>query len=142
MDNNSAERLVKLPTVGRCNYLFVGSPRGGRCAATMYSLVSSAKANGVEPFAWLRELFTRLPYDRGGEAFQQVANDEVVTSTELDYLLPDKWLEQIRHIPGPSITFAVLNAPTNPAGQNVPSDPIPKRFACVQPQCRIIYSCQ
>ncbi|MEK6236387.1 MAG: transposase domain-containing protein [Planctomycetales bacterium] len=31
----------------------------------MYSLVSSAKANGAEPFAWLRDLFTRLPYHRG-----------------------------------------------------------------------------
>ena len=93
-DNNSAERLVKLPAIGRRNYLFVGSPRGGRGAAVMYSLVSSAKANGVEPFAWLRELFTRLPYHRGGEAFEQAANQEPVVSSELDYLLPDKWLQQ------------------------------------------------
>jgi transposase len=93
-DNNSAERLVKLPAIGRRNYLFVGSPRGGRGAAVMYSLVSSAKANGVEPFAWLRELFTRLPYHRDGEAFRQAAEQAPVTSPELDYLLPDKWLEQ------------------------------------------------
>ncbi len=93
-DNNAAERLVKLPAIGRRNYLFVGSPRGGRGAAVMYSLVSSAKANGVEPFAWLRELFTRLPYHRNSEAFQQAANQEPVSSTELDYLLPDKWLQQ------------------------------------------------
>ena len=93
-DNNAAERLVKLPAIGRRNYLFVGSPRGGRGAAVMYSLVSSAKANGVEPFAWLRELFERLPYHRDGEAFQQAAKEEPVSSTELDYLLPDKWLEK------------------------------------------------
>ena len=93
-DNNAAERLVKLPAIGRRNYLFVGSPRGGRGAAVLYSLVSSAKANGVEPFAWLREVFTRLPYHRDGEAFQQAAKEEPVLSTELDYLLPDKWLAE------------------------------------------------
>ncbi len=91
-DNNAAERLVKFPAIGRKNYLFVGGERGGRDAAVMYSLVSSAKANGVEPFAWLKELFTQLPYHRDGEAFQQAANDRPVTSNELDYLLPDKWL--------------------------------------------------
>jgi transposase len=92
MENNAAERLVKLPAIGRKNFLFVGSERGGRGAATMYSLVSSAKANGVEPFAWLKEIFTRLPYHRGGEAYSQAAAEEPVTSQELDYLLPDKWL--------------------------------------------------
>ena len=93
-DNNVAERLVKLPAIGRKNFLFVGSPNAGRGAATMYSLVSSAKANGVEPFAWLRDLFTRLPYFRDGEAFTQAANNQPVTSEELDDLLPDRWLEQ------------------------------------------------
>ena len=91
-DNNVAERLVKVPAMGRKNYLFVGSATGGRRAAILYSLVSSAKANGVEPFAWLKELFTRLPYHRDGEAFAQAAAGQPVTSTELDYLLPDIWL--------------------------------------------------
>jgi len=92
-DNNLAERLVKIPATGRKNYLFVGSQRGGEGAAVMYSLVSSAKANGVEPFAWLRDLFTRLPSHRGGEAFRQSAAGEAVTSRELDDLLPDRWLQ-------------------------------------------------
>jgi transposase len=92
-DNNIAERLVKFPAMGRKNYLFVGSERGGHGAAVMYSLVSSAKANGVEPFAWLRELFTRLPYHREGEAFAQAAAGQPVTSDELDHLLPDRWLQ-------------------------------------------------
>ena len=84
--------MVKIPVIGRKNYLFVGSERAGHGAAVLYSLVSSAKANGVEPFAWLRDVFTRLPYHRDSEAFQQAANGQPVTSTELDYLLPDKWL--------------------------------------------------
>jgi len=77
----------------RKNYLFVGSERGGHGAAVMYSLVSSAKANGVEPFAWLKEIFTRLPYHRDGQAFVQSTAGEAVTTAELDYLLPDRWLQ-------------------------------------------------
>ena len=92
-DNNIAERLVKLPAIGRRNFLFVGSENGGHGAAAMYSLVSSAKANGVEPFAWLRDVFTRLPYHRDGEAFAQAAQGLPVTSAELDDLLPDRWLQ-------------------------------------------------
>lgn len=92
-DNNVAERLVKIPAIGRKNFLFVGSENGGHSAAVMYSLVSSAKMNGVEPFAWLKAIFTELPHFREGEAFAQAKNDEPVTSTELDHLLPDRWLE-------------------------------------------------
>ena len=91
-DNNVAERSVKIPAIGRKNYLFVASANGGRRAAIHYSLVSSAKMNGVEPFAWLKDLFTRLPYHRGGEAFEQASSGQPVTSTELDYLLPNRWL--------------------------------------------------
>lgn len=93
MDNNAAERLVKNPAIGRKNYLFVIGIGGGTNAATFYSLVSSAKANGVEPFSWLRDVFTRLPYHRDGKAFAQCAAGDRVTSDELDYLLPDHWLE-------------------------------------------------
>ena len=59
----------------------------------MYSLVSSAKSNGVEPFAWLKDVFTRLPCHRDSEAFRQAKNSAPVTCDELDYLLPDRWLE-------------------------------------------------
>ncbi|MGI9473330.1 MAG: IS66 family transposase [Rubripirellula sp.] len=91
-DNNVAERLVKFPAIGRKNYLFVGSERGGHAAAVMYSLVSSAKANGVEPFAWLRALFAQLPYHRRGEAFAQSSANSPVMSDELDAWLPENWL--------------------------------------------------
>lgn len=92
MDNNLAERMVKYSAIGRKNYLFVGNERAGRNAANFYSLVNSAKINCVEPMAWLKDIFTRLPYHRNGEAFKQAAACERVTSTELDYLLPDRWL--------------------------------------------------
>jgi len=53
----------------------------------------AVKANGVEPFAWLRSLFTQLPYHRSGEAFAQATAGDEVTSGELDELLPDRWLQ-------------------------------------------------
>ena len=91
-DNNAAERLAKYPAIGRNNYLFVGNERAGRNAAIFYSLVTSAKLNGVEPFAWLKDVFTRLPSYRNGESFRQAREEVSVTSNELDELLPDRWL--------------------------------------------------
>lgn len=91
-ENNAAERLVKYPAIGRKNYLFVGNERAGRNAANFYSLVTSAKLNGVEPFAWLKDVIERLPSYRAGTAFAQSASGGSVTSVELDELLPDRWL--------------------------------------------------
>ena len=91
--NNASERQAKLPAIGRKNYLFVGNERAGRNAAIFYSLVASAKANGVEPFAWLKDVFAQLPNFRDGEAFRQSKSGEPVTSPELDHLLPDRWLQ-------------------------------------------------
>jgi transposase len=93
MDNNAAERLVKYPAIGRRNYLFVGNDRAGCNAANFYSLVTSAKLNGVEPFQWLRAIFEELPKYRDGLAFSQSEEGLSVTSTELDHLLPDRWLK-------------------------------------------------
>lgn len=94
MDNNLAERMVKYAAIGRKNYLFVGNERAGRNEANFYSLVSSAKVNRVEPMAWLTEVFTQLPYHRPSLAFKQATAGEPVTSAELDYLLPELWLEK------------------------------------------------
>ena len=78
IDNNLAERTMKIPALGRKNWLFVASNTGGRRAAILMSLVASAKANQVEPWHWLRDLFVKLP---------------ATPSSELDSLLPDRWLE-------------------------------------------------
>jgi hypothetical protein len=83
---------VKYPAIGRKNYLFVGNVRAGKHAGYFYSLVNSAKSNGVEPFAWLRDLMEKLPAYRQSEAFSQASRGEPVTSNELDELLPDRWL--------------------------------------------------
>src|ERR687884_126875 len=61
IDNNISERTVKIPAIGRKNWLFVASRQGGRRAAILFSLVASCKANQVEPWAYLRDIFTQLP---------------------------------------------------------------------------------
>jgi transposase len=91
--NNLAERTVKISAIGRKNFLFVASANGGCRAAIHYSPVSSAKTNGVEPYAWLKDVFEKLPYHRDGEAFIQANSGAAIPSDELDYLLPDIWLK-------------------------------------------------
>lgn len=53
LDNNTAERSIRPIALGRKNYLFMGSERGGQAAATIYSLIETAKMNSVDPQAWL-----------------------------------------------------------------------------------------
>ena len=60
-DNNLAENAIRPFAVGRKNWLFSGSPRGATGSATLYSLIETAKANGLEPYAYLRFIFQTLP---------------------------------------------------------------------------------
>ena len=58
IDNNAAERSLRGVALGRKNYLFMGSDRGGERAATMYSLMETARLNGVNPEAYLRHVLS------------------------------------------------------------------------------------
>jgi transposase len=60
MDNNAAERSLRGVALGRKNYLFAGSDRGGERAAAIYSLIGSAKLNALDPEAYLRQVLTRI----------------------------------------------------------------------------------
>jgi transposase len=60
LDNNAAERSLRGVALGRKNYLFAGSDRGGERAAAIYSLIGSAKLNGLDPEAYLRQVLTRI----------------------------------------------------------------------------------
>jgi transposase len=60
LDNNPAERALRGVAIGRKNYLFAGSDRGGERAATMYSLIETAKLNGIDPEAYLRDVLARI----------------------------------------------------------------------------------
>ena len=58
IDNNATERSVRGIAIGRKNYLFLGSDLGGERAATMYSLIGSAKLNDINPEAYLRHVLS------------------------------------------------------------------------------------
>ena len=61
LDNNTAERAMRAVALGRKNYLFVGSETGGKSAAIAYTLIETAKLNGVDPQAWLADTLARIP---------------------------------------------------------------------------------
>jgi hypothetical protein len=76
IDNNVAEREMKRIAIGRKNWLFVGSPQGGQTAAVLISFTSTCQRLGVEPWAYLQDVLTRLPATPAGQ---------------LGDLLPDRW---------------------------------------------------
>ena len=59
-DNNAAERALRAVALGRKNYLFAGADCGGERAAAIYSLIGTAKLNGIDPEAYLRYVLTRI----------------------------------------------------------------------------------
>lgn len=60
VDNNAAERAIRPLALGRKNYLFAGSDAGGDRAAAIYSLIETAKLNGIDPEAYLRDIIGRI----------------------------------------------------------------------------------
>jgi transposase len=60
LTNNAAERTLRGIALGRKSWLFAGSDRGGERAAAMYSLIATAKLNGVDPRAWLADVLARI----------------------------------------------------------------------------------
>lgn len=60
VDNNAAERAIRAIAIGRKNFLFAGSDAGGDRAAAVYTLVETAKLNGIDPEAWLRHVLARI----------------------------------------------------------------------------------
>jgi hypothetical protein len=60
VDNNAAERALRAVALGRKNYLFCGSDAGGERAAAVYSLIGTAKLNGIDPEAYLRYVIERI----------------------------------------------------------------------------------
>jgi hypothetical protein len=60
LDNNTAERSMRPIALGRKNYLFMGSEGGGKSAAIAYTLIETAKLNGVNPQAWLTDVLGRI----------------------------------------------------------------------------------
>ena len=76
IDNNVSERTLRICAIGRKNWIFLGSDRGGETAATCFSILANAKRYRIEPFAYMRALLLAF------------SSEEV----DLDSLLPDIWI--------------------------------------------------
>jgi transposase len=76
LDNNRSERSIKPCVIGRKNWLFANTPKGAKASATIYSIVESAKENGLNPFNYLKYLFEKLP------------NIDIQDQSAIDELLP------------------------------------------------------
>ncbi|MFV0439302.1 MAG: transposase, partial [Desulfopila sp.] len=61
LDNNMAENGIRPFVIGRKNFLFSGTPEGAEASALLYSVIETAKANGLEPHTYLRHIFEKLP---------------------------------------------------------------------------------
>jgi transposase len=85
IDNNMAENAIRPFVIGRKNWLFSGTPKGARSSAALYSLIESAKACDLEPYAYLRYLFEKLP------TTPRAARKELLPSalTAADLILPN-----------------------------------------------------
>ncbi|MGF7192498.1 hypothetical protein JOE11_005576, partial [Robbsia andropogonis] len=84
IDNNWAENQIRPIALGRKNWLFAGSLRAGKRAAAIMSLVQSAKLNGHDPYAYLKDVLNRLPTH---------------PARRIDDLLPHNWMK-FNNIPG------------------------------------------
>lgn len=60
ISNALAENAIRPFALGRKNWLFVDTSRGAKASATVYSLIETAKANGLEPYAYLRQILTHI----------------------------------------------------------------------------------
>jgi transposase len=76
IDNNLAERVLRMVVIGRKNWLFAGSDKGGKRAAIIYSLVASCKLCGIDPFAYLRDVIDRV---------------SIHPAKEISQLIPSNW---------------------------------------------------
>jgi transposase len=84
LSNNAAERGLRGIALGRKSWLFCGSDRGGQRAAAMYSLIVTAKMNGVDPQAWLADVLSRIATH---------------PAHRLDELLPWNWTPRVSAVP-------------------------------------------
>ena len=93
IDNNAAENAVRPLCVGRKNWLFVGSQQAGERAAVVLSLIESAKLNGHDPWAYLKDVFERLP---------------TLKQRDLAQLLPHNWRPSGGAVAADSSTVAAV----------------------------------
>ena len=70
IDNNPAENAIRPFVVGRKAWLFSDTPGGAHASALIYSLIETTKANGLEPYTWLRRVLRKLPAAKTADEFE------------------------------------------------------------------------
>lgn len=83
-DNNMAENSIRPFVVGRKNWLFSGTVAGAQASALLYSLIETARANGLEPYSYLRHIFAKLPVAMSLEDYEAMLPWNVNIETDLD----------------------------------------------------------
>lgn len=73
INNNTAERAIRPFAIARKNWFFSHTPKGATASAQLYSLVETAKANGQEPYAWLRHALESLPQASSVEDYEALS---------------------------------------------------------------------
>ena len=86
IDNNAVENAIRPLALGRRNWLFVGSQQAGERAANIMSLIETAKLHGHDPWAYLKDVFERLP---------------TLKNSELESILPHHWQAPVATAPPP-----------------------------------------
>jgi transposase len=82
IDNNAAENAIRPFVIGRKNWLFSASQKGAVASANLYSVIETAKANGLEPYAYLKRVFTELTNAKMLEHVEMLLpwNDQKITA--------------------------------------------------------------
>ncbi|MDP9514148.1 transposase [Pseudomonas protegens] len=80
IDNNWCENQIRPRALGRSNWLFAGSLRSRKRAAAIMSLIQSARFNGHDPYAYLKDVLTRLPTHRANGAAQLLPHNRRMPS--------------------------------------------------------------
>ena len=87
IDNNEMERVIKPFVIGRKAWLFSNSQNGAKASANLYSIVETAKANGIEPYSYLRHIFTELPKAQTIQDFEDLMPWNVDRNNVTPYIM-------------------------------------------------------
>lgn len=126
LDNNASEQAVKNPVMGKKNWLFFGSVAGGHAAAVFYTLTATCRRLKIDPYAYLKDVFERLPQLMA----TQCDRDDPAS---LIPLLPDHWLAA--H-PESRLQTRVAESTTKTKRRRADRSRRRKTHARVQGQCR------
>ena len=91
IDNNGVENSLRPECLGKKNWLFSYTPSGAEASAFFYSITETAKANGLEPYRYMRYLFENLLHAKHEDDFRNLLPQYVDRSKMKEYRLSDKW---------------------------------------------------